>query len=665
MVRSAFLPLLLLVCAPLAAQTISGAIYDDPPALAVRTQFVPLSGVRVALYRDGQAGALATTSTDAQGRYAFSGVADGDYFVVVDSKSIGNGKAWAEQTFGPAGAQCAQTDGSTRTNRYAGSCVGGRSARSDDAGSPATAEHVARVRSGAMNVDFAFSFNIVTSTDDASGAPIQGSLRQFVENANAIPGPNAMRFVPLARPTAHENPGLGMEPRWWTIALKAPLPALRDAGTTIDGTAHNILSTASVIDVNQGRIGEPAYVTAGRRDDTPRQEKPELELVATGDDGIVCEAACAVRALALHGAPDGIVTRGDATIEQTIIGALPNVEDAPARGRVGLQVEKGTATVRFLYVAQQETAGVAVAASGARIDADRIEVMHCGTPQAGAAIALLSDGSALRHARVFANDGAGIVIGSPAGNQAANGNVVEDSVVSNNLAGIVLAPGSSRNALARNQITWNRIGGIVAAPYAGNPPQENRISANIYDENGGRPIALNAEEKADMLAAAKGSCDRIDTVANHGIAAPDITAVRTSGDAAIISGHACPGQTVEVYQSYVTSAIRNATKEASRLIRKTKKGETITIEQQQEPAYPSIGEFNFVATTTAGPDGTFEVTVPIARVRRGTRVATSDDPIVTNEEVLRGDDSERAYSALAIDAQGNTSEMSERKRVSM
>src|SRR6185369_6807597 len=100
---------------------------------------------------------------------------------------------------------------------------------------------VAKVRAGATKVDFAFSYNIVTTTADAG----QGSLRQFVQNANAIPGPNVMRFVPLSRAVAPaENPTLGMPPRWWTITLATPLPALSDAGTTIDGEAHNILSTA-------------------------------------------------------------------------------------------------------------------------------------------------------------------------------------------------------------------------------------------------------------------------------------------------------------------------------------------------------------------------------------------------------------------------------------
>ena len=380
--------LLLVLCAPAFAESISGTIYLDPPALAVRADFVVPGHAVIRLYRDGGAEPLDTVTT-LNGHYRFDNLQAGTYWVAVDSKSIGT-NVWPEQTFGPSGALCAQTDGTTRTNFFEGACAGGRSLKSDDPSSLSTSEHVARVTAPAGNIDFAFSYNIVTSIEDAG----QGTLRQFVENANAIGGPNAMRFVPLTRAVAAaENTNLGMPPRWWTIALKSPLPVLRDAGTTIDGEAHSILSTASVADVNPGRIDEAPYVRKNEPQDLPREEKPELEIVATGDEGITCEAACTVRGLAIHGTPNAIVTRADATLEQVVIGSHANIEDAPKNGNVGLQVERGKATLRFLYVTIQDVAGIAVAASGARVDGDYVHVMRCGTPTSGAGVALLSDGS--------------------------------------------------------------------------------------------------------------------------------------------------------------------------------------------------------------------------------------------------------------------------------
>jgi len=70
-----------------------------------------------------------------------------------------------------------------------------------------------------------------------------------------------------------------------------------------------------------------------------------------------------------------------------------------------------------------------------------------------------------------------------------------------------------------------------------------------------------------------------------------------------------------------------------------------------------------VTSIVAGPDGTFEVTVPIEIVERAERAAVSNDVLITNENALRGTESDRAYSAIAIDPQGNTSEMSQRTRV--
>jgi len=214
--------LLLVLCAPAFAESISGTIYLDPPALAVRADFVVPGHAVIRLYRDGGAEPLDTVTT-LNGHYRFDNLQAGTYWVAVDSKSIGT-NVWPEQTFGPSGALCAQTDGTTRTNFFEGACAGGRSLKSDDPSSLSTSEHVARVTAPAGNIDFAFSYNIVTSIEDAG----QGTLRQFVENANAIGGPNAMRFVPLTRAVAAaENTNLGMPPRWWTIALKSPLPVRR------------------------------------------------------------------------------------------------------------------------------------------------------------------------------------------------------------------------------------------------------------------------------------------------------------------------------------------------------------------------------------------------------------------------------------------------------
>jgi parallel beta-helix repeat protein len=626
----------------------------------------------VKLYRDGNDAALATTTTNAGGMYVFRNLAEGHYWVAVDSKTIGNAPgAWAEQTFGPAGSLCATPDGTSRTTWFEGACFSGRTANvSDNAATLATSEHLARVelRDAATSVDFAFSFGAVTNTAD--GERVQGSLRQFVTNANAIAGPNRMRFVPVERAREQRDTTYGVPPRWWTIALTSALPELRDADTWIDGTAYNFVSPASVANMNPGRYGEPATVKENERV-VPRLEKPELEVMLTGSEGIVCAARCTITAIAVHGATNAVVTRADARFEHVLIGAAPDAAPAATFGTVGLQIEGGTAVARHLLVTAQRRAGVLVGPAS-RLDGERLDVSRCGDPAAGGAVVLLSDGSYLRSSTIAANPGGGVVIGSLDGSAPSHANTIDGCTISGNQAGVLLGPGSSRNVITRNELMWNRLGGVTSAPFEGPnaAPRENRVSANRFNENGLRPIILNlGAENPNELARGADNCERTTAAANSGITAPRLTHVEVTNDAVasrvVLRGRACPGEVVELYQSYVTSGVRQAEAELPQIRNeRTDARETLT-NNEREMALPSIGEFNFLGAANTNADGTFEATFPLPML------ATANDPSRSIEEtniwasqVLPGSNpTDRAFSALAIDAAGNTSEMSVRRRV--
>ena len=151
--------------------------------------------------------------TDAFGGYTFTTLPNGNYYVVVDSKTLTAGgytagksisDVWADQTYAVAGA--ANNAAGTTFTAGAGALYGGRAAAtSDNAVAIATAEHVTKVTvSGANvgNIDSGFSFNVVDNvrgdaTDDdggATGRVQQGSLRQFILNANAISGVQVSNF---------------------------------------------------------------------------------------------------------------------------------------------------------------------------------------------------------------------------------------------------------------------------------------------------------------------------------------------------------------------------------------------------------------------------------------------------------------------------------------
>jgi hypothetical protein len=652
---------------------IAGGVYEDRMVLAVRPHFIGAEGVTVKLHRDDGDRApsagdvqIATTKTNRGGAYAFRVDQAGDYWVSVDSRSF-RADAWPEQTFGPPGSLCAHPDGTTRSTWYEGACFGGRTARgADDPASLTTSEHLALVtlRDQPTSVDFAFSYDAVINTAD--GDNLQGTLRQYFTNANAVPGPNRMRFVPLERAAEQRETNYGVAPRWWTVTLAAPLPEIGDDDTVVDGTAYNYLSPASAADVHPGRFGEPPTLVSGERQ-ISRLRKPELEIVATGPAGIVCNATCGLRGFALRGTPSGIVTRADARIEHLLVGTAP--DGMPGTGGVvGLQVERGTTVARHLLVSSQSSMGISVAKEG-RLDGERLEVTRSGEPLAGAGVVLLSNGSSIRSSSILANLGAGIVLGSTDGKAPAMGNTIDGNTISANQAGVILAPGSTRNVVTRNDIMWNRIGGVTVTPFQNAPPVENRISANRFDENGLRPIILDLQRQdPNMLHPGAETCGTITNAANRGIPAPRVTYVRVVEEGgsvrAILRGRACPGQIVELYQSYVTSGVREMDSPVMPEVRGEETGRETLTSQDRTFTLPSIGEFNYLGATNTTPEGTFEAVFPLPVFTRAPdRVLEEEEVDVWATEVLQEAAlQDRAFSAIAIDAAGNTSEMSVRRK---
>ena len=198
------------------AFTVSGTVYEDVNGDGSVADGVGVNGVTVKLYVDTNANNTAdagdaligTTATAGGGNYSFTGLANATYWVVVDSKTIApsaglNGgftqaDVWAEQTYGVAGAASGAGFAAG-----AGALYGGKDATvSDNAAALTSAEHITRaVVSGANAgaINSGFSFNAVTGTrdgddDGAANRSIQGSLRQFLQNANAIAGVQSSNF---------------------------------------------------------------------------------------------------------------------------------------------------------------------------------------------------------------------------------------------------------------------------------------------------------------------------------------------------------------------------------------------------------------------------------------------------------------------------------------
>ncbi|MEA2570291.1 MAG: hypothetical protein QOI24_2292 [Acidobacteriota bacterium] len=682
------IPCALLTCAVAMAATppytIAGHVFDDAEALALPQRFVPVNGATVKLFRDGGDGRptaddtlVSSAHTSSDGAYAFHPTQSGTYFVAVDSKSIAHGGAWPEQTYAPVGGLCTLRDGTTVERNQAGACFGGRRGSvSDDAVSAATSEHIVRVVAGdpLTNADFAFSFNAVTSLDDsaADAKPIQGSLRQFFANANAIAGANVMRFVPLTQPKSVPDPsGLSVPTLSWTLRVQRPLPALIESGTTIDGTAYSFVAPNSPLNVSRGRIGTELPAVRNVTDITDLL-KPELEIVAAPEATLTCEGGCTIRHVAIYGATTSIITRGDSLIDHAIVGATADAAIPSVFGATGIQIERGTTKLREVYVAWQRTAGVIAVGADARLDADRIHVTGCGGATSGSAIALVSNASVIRNSAIESNLGAGIVIGLPGANQPAKYNVIESTTLSGNLAGIVLGAGASDNVIIRDQLMWNRVGGVIAAPFAGAAiPARNRITGSHFNENGGRPISLDPNLPAGKLMASSADCVRNNAAANSGVAPPKIESVEVEHDAAgkeviVVRGRGCAGTAVELYQSYATTKIRENTSQVERIHMGDASDGTETIAGAQKNLLPSIGEFSPAGAMKIGADGKFSFTVPVVRPEQREWKDTRDRGNLIEmdaRKILRSDPLDTSFSVLAIDPEGNTSELGTRHLV--
>jgi hypothetical protein len=364
----------------------------------IRIDGKPAAGVKVTTYRDAGDGAptdddalVSTLTTSADGTFTFAKLADGLHWVVVDSRAFG-GNGWPDQTDGPAGAICAGV-----TLAAPGPCAGGRSARSDDARVPSTAEHIAGIRPETdVRADMGFSFDVVTSTND--GEAVQGSLRQFLTNANARGGAHSMRFMPA----------IASEAGWWSIAPKTPLPAITNAQTTIDGGS-----------LGRGSIGTGA--TVGRANvalENPDRPRLAIDFAAVSS-GLDVRAATTIRNIALVNGANHVTSSADLRIENSVIGLSPD-GSLPTAGvqRNGIKANGGTVTLRRVLFAQLPSTAIEIAA-GARLDAEHIEVRSCGFGAAAFAVILRGNGSKIRNGLFHANasDGGAAVDVHGSGNE--------------------------------------------------------------------------------------------------------------------------------------------------------------------------------------------------------------------------------------------------------
>jgi hypothetical protein len=294
------------------AQTasISGTVYHDEAGTAITSTFTTFATpVKLSIFRQSSSSVatlIMTTTTDVNGQFTFGGIsATGDYYITVDNTdqlagfTDALGAGVIEQTYassgnaasgGPICVGSGNTDYGPQSSSFSswnvnaqnklksGPCYGGRSPGLVNSAGVVLSQknHVIKVRINTTGdtvtgLAFGFSRNVVTHLG-SSGA---GSLAMFIRSANAITGPNAMRFVPVV----NINTTYGFN-KWWQMNLTTTpdlLPTITGDDTTIDGRAYFYRN--NTVDNKNSTTVAPATVVGANNQSIEAFERPELEIV--------------------------------------------------------------------------------------------------------------------------------------------------------------------------------------------------------------------------------------------------------------------------------------------------------------------------------------------------------------------------------------------------
>lgn len=312
------------------APRITGTVFEDVNygGGAGRARAVALAGggsgragARVELF-DSAGALMATTTTDAAGSYAIPAAAHVNQTIRVVSATVSSARPG--HVAGLLPVQTYRSDGATGTAVDITDRVGGEDPARADAGNAATTlaalnaagvtpQSIATVVPASLGLDamdFGFNFSTVVNVANAG----QGSLRQFLTNANALGGKAALAQAGrrLGEAGASEPLPAGTEtsifmiPRGAAvpgiragvasaltsgvavIAPATPLPTLNAAATAIDGTTQtvNVGDTNGVLLGTGGTVGAQGLAL-------PRVPGPEVQLtgVAAIANGLRIQAA--------------------------------------------------------------------------------------------------------------------------------------------------------------------------------------------------------------------------------------------------------------------------------------------------------------------------------------------------------------------------------------
>ena len=612
--------------------SITGTIFDDSNygggsgrSLSTATSSASASGLSsigsvgttVELY--SSTGALvATTTTTAGGAYSFAGLTAGAGYTV----RVVNGTVKSGRTPGATGLVPVQT---FRTTSYTGTGigaaaddvnrVGGEAPEKQDAAAnsgsqtlaaltagTATPQSITTIVAGTSGVNFGYNFDVVVNTNNAG----QGSLRQFITNANALGNENLLaqagsstNAVNLAAGnTAAGRSGValpaGLESSIFMIpaarltngvAVITPataLPQITGPSTAINGSTQtfNIGNSNDVLLGAGGSVGTGS--TALNQLNGPEVQLVGSTAVATGLN--IAGAGSRVTGLAIYGFGNNVDDNGNANIATSAnnvvitanaLGSTATSFAAPAVANVSADVRVASGTglsftnnlVGFaggsgIYLAPAVT-GTTITGNEIRGNGrlntifDGIDSHGSSTTATGNLFAdsgaqgfdsFSSAGSNVVTGNTFTNNGTGNATSAPVETAAARfygtGNTFSQNVSTGNYgAGVEVVSGTT--LISRNSIFNN---GNVAS--ANGTAASGQIGIDLLatgsDENlGNTPfVTLNSATT---------------TGGNGLLNYPILRSVTIVGTNLVVTGYAKPGATIELFTAQANPAAVNAT----------------------------------------------------------------------------------------------------------
>lgn len=640
-----------------------------------------LKDVVVHLFKDGGDGIadgsddtyLRADTTDISGFYSFQLGEDADYWVVVNSRTGGlsSGTTWAEQVYGPKGSICTDGDGTSSNKSAAGNCFGGRRGGQSDnipatptASDLANAEHIAKVTlssAAITDLDFGFSFNVVTDVrdgddDGSTNRSIQGSLRQFIANANNIVGANTMRFVPAVSTNETGSGG-----SWWKITLVSELPAITDALTTLDGRAFDLSAPLSLLDENTGTVGSGGTVgTDGISLSTFQRKELEVDLSDAGNNALSINSngAVVIRHFALfnNSRTISLAKVSGGTIENNFIGVRADGTDPSGANQsdYGIFITGSgsqTPLIQRNYFAHTRNSGVNSENGSATIQFYKNEVYRAGNSTNNAdgleGVGTWSITQNLFHENGKANGsdiygGSGIELGNITGTLSSGNTIRNNTVKNHKTTGINILNQVSSTLIEKNVITGNGTD-YSSLPYKGAgvrlsfPDAQSQqgifITKNSFSNNKGLAIDIvtAGNGEADGVSPNDGVIEAATVEPNKGLDYPVFTLATINGNQLTVEGYIGKNSnkltgnyTIEIYKAANDGNNDGLIEEGGSIVLPHGEGQTL------------------LGTINTNASGQFSETITI-----------SGTSIVINDRI----------TALTFDSGNNTSEFSANQRV--